>query len=146
MSRDGQNVVPGLGRQIAVADEPVRDTGSTGIVGGGGQSKITETLLEVGEKFGGFWYCFFGIERIGKATLISRLRHELRDALRAGWTDCVGSKAAFLPYQPCQERDRQTLSSGRRFNKAADGCFDGFNLAGSAMSLRANEGLLIEQA
>ena len=46
---------------------------------GGGQSKIAETLLEVGEKFGGFWYCFFGIERIGKATLISRLRHELRD-------------------------------------------------------------------
>jgi 5-methylcytosine-specific restriction enzyme B len=27
MSRDGQNVVPGLGRQIAVAGEPVRNTG-----------------------------------------------------------------------------------------------------------------------
>jgi hypothetical protein len=34
MSRDGQNVVTGLGRQIAVADEPVRNTGRTGIVGG----------------------------------------------------------------------------------------------------------------
>jgi hypothetical protein len=99
MSRDGQNVVPRLGRQIAVAGEPVRNTGRTGIVGGGGQSKIAETLLEVGEKFGGFWDCFFGIERIGKATLISRFRHELRDALRADWTDRVGSKAAFLPYQ-----------------------------------------------
>ncbi len=69
MSRDGQNVVAGLGRQIAVAGELVRNTGRTGIVAGGGQSKIAETLLEVGEKFGGFWYCFFGIERIGKATL-----------------------------------------------------------------------------
>jgi hypothetical protein len=87
--RDDQDVVPGLGRQIAVAGEPVRNTGRTGIVGGGGQSKIAETLLEVGEKFGGFWYCVFGNERIGKATLISRLRHELRDALRAGWTDRV---------------------------------------------------------
>jgi hypothetical protein len=47
----------------------------------------------------------------------------LRDALRAGWTDRVGSKAAFLPDQPCQECDRQTLSSGRRFDKTADGCF-----------------------
>src|ERR1700730_8035897 len=107
MSRDGQNVVPGLARQMAVASQPVRNTGRTGIVGGGGQSKVAETLLEVSEKFGGFWYCFFGIE----------------------WTDRVGSKAAFLPYQACQERDRQTLSSSRRFDKAADGCFDRFNLA-----------------
>jgi hypothetical protein len=37
-----------------VAGEPVRNTGRTGIVSGGGQSKIAETLLEVGEKFGGF--------------------------------------------------------------------------------------------
>jgi hypothetical protein len=51
-SRDGQNVVPGLGRQIAVAGEPVRNTGRTGIVGGGGQSKIAKTLLEGGEKVG----------------------------------------------------------------------------------------------
>jgi hypothetical protein len=64
MSRDRQNVLPGLGRQLAGAGQPVRNTGRTGIVGGGRQSKITETLLEVGEKFGGFWYCFFGIERI----------------------------------------------------------------------------------
>jgi hypothetical protein len=66
MSCDDQNVGPGLGRQIAVAGEPVRNTGGTGIVGGG-QSKIAEALFEVREKFGGFWYCFFGIERIVRA-------------------------------------------------------------------------------
>ena len=72
MSRDGQNVVTGLGRQIAVVGEPVRDTGSTGIVGGGGQSKIAETLLEVGEKFGGFWYCFFDFYLAARSRLLSR--------------------------------------------------------------------------
>ena len=83
MSRDGQNVVPGLGRQIAVADEPVRDTGRTGIVGGGGQSKIAETLLEVGEKFGGFRIASLGIERIGKATLVSRSSASVRQEILA---------------------------------------------------------------
>ena len=29
--------------------------------------KIAETLLKVGEKFSGFWYGFFRIERIGSA-------------------------------------------------------------------------------
>jgi hypothetical protein len=48
-----------------VPGEPVRNTGRTGIVGGG-QSKIAETLLEVGEKAGGFWYCFFGMNGLAR--------------------------------------------------------------------------------
>jgi hypothetical protein len=57
---------------LPVAEEPVRNTGRTGIVGGGGQSKIAETLLEVGEKFGGFWYCFFDFYLAARSRLLSR--------------------------------------------------------------------------
>ena len=129
-----------------MAGEPMGDAGRAAIIGRGGKTEIAEALREFGQKLCGFGDRRFGIERIGEPAIGGGSGHELRDALRAGWTDRVGSKAAFLPDQPCQERDRQTLSSGRRFDKTADGCFDGFNLAGSAMSLRANEGLLIERA
>src|ERR1017187_4185655 len=100
MACDDRNVVPRLGRQIAAAGEPVRDAGGTAIVSRGGQSEIAETLLELGEKLGGFRDRFLGIERIAQATFVGGPRHELRDALRAGRTGDAGLKAAFLPYRP----------------------------------------------
>ena len=54
-----------------MAREPDRDTVGTRVVGGGGQAEIAETPLEVDEKFSGFWYRFFGIERIGEAALVA---------------------------------------------------------------------------
>ena len=113
-----------LGRQIAVAGEPVGEARRTAVIGRRRQSEIAEALGEFGEQSGGLRNGLFRIERIGKATFVRRSRHELGDALGAGRADDARPETALLPDEPRQENDRQPVGVGGGLDQAADGFLD----------------------
>src|SRR5690606_7402567 len=62
----------------------------------------------------------FDIEGIGKAALLRRIRHELRNALCTDRADGIMVETAFLPDQPGEEITWDAVSIGIGADELAD--------------------------
>ena len=120
MTGQDHHVILGFGREVAGALKPPRHPRCARVVGGGGETEISEPLPEICQKLRRLWDGGLGIVRIGKPALGGGGRHELRNAARANRAHGVGAKAAFLPDQPAQEPDRESIRARRGIDDPAN--------------------------
>ena len=93
----------------------------SGIIGSGGETKISEVLPEIGQIGGGSGYGLFRVERVSQFPAHRRRRDELRYALRARGRHCTYVKPAFLPDEPGEIGFRQAVLFGGSGNQVANG-------------------------
>src|SRR6187549_3974204 len=101
-------------RKLALLGEPVLDAPRPGIVGGGSKAEISKPAHKIAEQTCGRRDRLDWVERIVEPNGRRRLRHELRNALRAGPAHHIRLEAAFLKKKPNEERQRQVVRM-RRF-------------------------------
>ena len=83
MTGHDHDVTARFGRQVAHAREPVRHPRCAGVVGGGGQTEVSEALPQTGQQLRGLGNRGHRVIRVGQPALGRRTRHELGNAPRA---------------------------------------------------------------
>ena len=109
MTGHDHHVIPRFERQLPHARKPARHARRARVIGGGGETKISEALLQIGKQLRGFGDRGLRVIGVGEPALGGGARHELRNAACADVTDGIGLEVAFPPDQPGQERDREIL-------------------------------------
>src|SRR5512144_418666 len=107
-------------RKFALFIEPVLDAPRPGIVGGSSKSEISKPAHKVAEQSCGRRNRLDRIERIVEPDGRRRLRHKLRNALRAGRTHNIRLETTFLEKKPNEERHRQSVRMRRLCHAGAD--------------------------
>ena len=121
MTGHTHHVDPRFGRQFAPTRKPVGHARRAGVIGGGGETQVSEALLQIGQKLGGLGDRGLRVVGIGEPALGRGGRHELGNAAGADGTDGVGLEVAFLPDQLGQECRRDTLGERRGIDNPANG-------------------------
>ncbi len=103
---DDLNVIARLLGQSGAFLEPIENAPGTRIIGGGGQAQIAELRMKPAQQLRRGRQRLARVEGIADAELLRDLRHELRDAERAGGAHGPAVKSALLPDQPHEKSDR----------------------------------------
>src|SRR4029077_2789036 len=117
---DNPDVILRLLRKRTFVGEPILNTPWPRIVRSGSKAKIAELLEQITQQAPRCRYRLQRIERIIEAAVVGRLRHELRDAERAGRADHVRSETAFLIEQTNEKMRRQIVAMCGLSERVAD--------------------------
>ena len=120
MTGQDRDVVLCFGSKVARALKPTRHAGCARVIGGGGEAKISKPLPETGQKLRRLGDRGLRVVRIGEPALGGCRRHELCNAARPSRAHGVGAEAAFLPDQPAQELDRESMGPRRCIDDPAN--------------------------
>src|SRR6202040_1766387 len=107
-------------RKRAAAGEPRTHPPRAGIVTRCSQTEIAELCLQLVQITCRIFQCLDRIERIGQAAPIRRLRHELRNTLRALGAHGLRVEAALLPDHASEEFDGKAIRRSVLLDGAAD--------------------------